>query len=77
MPRRRILMRKIKEALRLKFSCGLTGRQVARSLGVACSTAAEDFRRFAVSGLGYPLPEEIDDAALSTRLGQLRRAYPG
>jgi len=68
MPRRRIPVRKIKEALRLKFACGLTDRQVARSLGVARSTAAEYFRRFASSGLPYPLPEEIDDAVLSTRL---------
>lgn len=35
MPRRRIPVRKIKEALRLKFACGLTDRQVARSIGVA------------------------------------------
>jgi len=68
MPRRRIPVRKIKEALRLKFACGLTDRQVARSLGVARSTAAEYFRRFAASGLPYPLPEEIDDASLSARL---------
>ena len=39
MPRRRIPVRKIKEALRLKFTCGLTDRQVARSIGVARSTA--------------------------------------
>ena len=68
MPRRRIPVRKIKEALRLKFSCGLADRQVARSLGVARSTAAEYFRRFSASGLPYPLPEEVDDAVLSTRL---------
>ena len=68
MPRRRIPVRKIKEALRLKFACGLTDRQVARSLGVARSTAAEYFRRFSASGLPYPLPEEADDAVLSTRL---------
>jgi len=68
MPRRRIPVRKIKEALRLKFACSLTDRQVARSLGVARSTAAEYFRRFAASGLPYPLPEEIDDASLAARL---------
>ena len=68
MPRRRIPVRKIKEALRLKFACGLTDRQVARSIGVARSTAAEYFRRFTASGLPYPLPEEIDDASLTARL---------
>ena len=68
MPRRRIPVRKIKEALRLKFTCGLTDRQVAPSIGVARSTAAEYFRRFAGSGLPYPLPEEIDDASLAARL---------
>lgn len=40
MPRRRISVRKIKEDLRLKLACGLTDRQVARSIGVARSTAA-------------------------------------
>lgn len=39
-------MRKIKEALRLKFACGLTDRQVVRSIGVARSTPEEYFRRF-------------------------------
>jgi len=68
MPRGRIPVRKIKEALRLKFACGLTDRQVARSIGVARSTAAEYFRRFIASGLSYPLPEEIDDASLAARL---------
>ena len=68
MPRGRIPVRKIKEALRLKFACGLTDRQVARSIGVARSTAAEYFRRFIASGLPYPLPEEIDDASLTARL---------
>ena len=68
MPRRRIPVRKIKEALRLKFACSLTDRQVASSIGVARSTAAEYFRRFIASGLPYPLPEEIDDASLTARL---------
>ena len=68
MPRRRIPVRKIKEALRLKLTCGLTDRQVASSIGVARSTAAEYFLRFAASGLPYPLPEEIDDASLVARL---------
>jgi len=68
MPRRRIPVRKIKEALRLKLACGLTDRQVARSIDVARSTAAEYFRRFAASGLPYPLPEEIDDASLAALL---------
>lgn len=76
MPRRRIPVRKIKEALRLKFSCGLSDRQVARSLGVARSTAAEYFRRFASSGLPYPLPEEVDDAVLCDRLFPSPRSLP-
>lgn len=68
MPRRRIPVRKIKEALRLKFTCGLTDRQVACSIGVARSTAAEYFRRFTASGLPYPLPQNVDDASLTARL---------
>jgi transposase len=64
----RVTMRKIKDILRLKWACGLSNRQVAASCGVARSTVAETLYRATAAGLSWPLPEELDDAQLETRL---------
>jgi len=64
-------VRKIKEALRLRYACGLGIRQIAKSLGLSNSTVSELIRRAAAAGLGWPLPEDLDEAALEARL------YPG
>ena len=68
MPAERVTMRKIKDMLRLKWACGLSNRQVAASCGVARSTVAETLYRATAAGLSWPLPEELDDAQLETRL---------
>jgi IS30 family transposase len=47
MPKERLSMRKIHDILRLKWACGLSDRQIARSCGVARSTVAEGLRRAA------------------------------
>jgi transposase len=60
-------MRKIREVLRLT-AAGLSARQAAVSLGVARSTVAECLRRASVSDLTWPVPAEIDDAALERLL---------
>lgn len=44
-------MRRIHEVLRLKFDCGLSIRQSARSLGIGHSSAGDYLCRFAASGL--------------------------
>ncbi|MDX1655918.1 MAG: IS21 family transposase [Candidatus Competibacteraceae bacterium] len=61
-------MRKIREILRLKWACGLSARQVARSCGVARSSVADCLRRAEAVGLSWPLPESLDDAALERQL---------
>lgn len=61
-------MRKILEILRLKFEQGLSGRAIAVAVCAALSTVQECLRRFAASGLGWPLPPELDEAALEARL---------
>jgi hypothetical protein len=61
-------MRTIKDMLRLKWACGLSNRQVAASCGVARSTVAETLYRATAAGLSWPLPEDLDDAQLETRL---------
>ncbi len=74
---RRLPMRKIGEALRLK-SAGLSTRKIALSLSVGQSTVSEYLRRADRAGFGWPLPEGVTDADLETRLfwpkgGETRR----
>jgi transposase len=61
-------VRKIKEMLRLHFEVGLTNRQIARSLSVSHSTVNDLLGRFQVAGLDWPLPEDLDEAALEAEL---------
>jgi transposase len=68
MPAERLLMRKIREILRLKWGCGLSARQIARSLKIARSTVAEYVRRAEEAGLSWPLPEELDETAIERLL---------
>ncbi|MFW6084841.1 MAG: IS21 family transposase, partial [Gemmatimonadota bacterium] len=61
-------MRKVREVLRLRHERGLSYRQVARSVGLAHSTVREYVDRAERAGLMWPLPMELDDAALEVRL---------
>jgi transposase len=61
-------MRKIKEVLRLKWGHNLTNRQIARSCSISHSTVREYLARAKQAGLCWPLPEELDDAALENLL---------
>lgn len=67
-------MRKIREVLRLKFEAGLSDSAIARSIGSARSTVHECVKRAREAGLGWPLPAELDEAALHGRL--YRRDVP-
>jgi len=68
MPAKRLSMRQVKEVLRLKWACGLSDRQIAQSLGISRPTVTQYVRRLKVAGLSWPLPEDLDDAALESRL---------
>lgn len=74
-------MRKIREVLRLRAS-GLSVAATARSLGVATGTVWTYARRLKAAGLSWPLPAELDDAALERLLypppptGRCGRAAP-
>ena len=61
-------MRKIREVLRLRFEMRLPARQVAGSVRIARSSVGEYERRFALSGLSWPLPESLSDTELERRL---------
>ena len=77
MPRPHNAMRRIRDVLRLKFDQGHSARQIALSLGLARSTVAEYLQRAVAAGLGWPLPEDLDDAALEARLFPPAPAAPG
>jgi transposase len=61
-------MRQVREVLRLKHAAGLSERHIAAALGISRSTVAEYLRRAAVVGIIWPVPTELDDAALEGRL---------
>ena len=74
MPARRLLVRKIREVLRLKHKRGLSHRAIAQACAIGLGTVSLYLQRTAQQGLGWPLPAELDDAALEARL--FRRAAP-
>lgn len=68
MSQRRLSMRKIREILRLKWSLNLGLRQIARSCNLSHSTIGEYLARAQAAGITWPLPAELDDAALEELL---------
>jgi len=68
MPALRTTMRKIKELLRLRFALGLSIRQIACSCSISHGVVANYLQRAQVARITWPLPEEVDDAALEALL---------
>jgi transposase len=68
MPNQKLSMRRIKEVLRLYFEQKRSRREIARNLKLSPTTVADYIQRAQVTGLGYPLPAELDDEALNQRL---------
>ena len=68
MAKERIPMRKIRETLRLKHACDLTEREIAGSVRAAPSTVHDYLARAGAAGLRWPVPEDLDDAALEALL---------
>jgi len=64
----RVSMRKTKEILRLYFGMGLTRRQVARSCCISHSTVAGYVRKAEAAGIGWPLPDGLDETILESKL---------
>jgi transposase len=61
-------MRRVREMLRLTRDAGMSVSEVARRTGVARSTLREMIDRFDCSGLAWPLPMDLTDGDLETRL---------
>ncbi len=54
----------IRGVLRLHFACGLSKRRIAPLVGVGPTAVRECIGRATTAGLGWPLPEVLDDEAL-------------
>ena len=61
-------MRKIKDVLRYRHSTDLSLEAIARALNISKGVVAKYLRLAADAGLGWPLPEGLDDSALEKRL---------
>jgi transposase len=61
-------MRKTREILRLRWGERRTLREVAQSCGVGATTVHDVLARAKAAGLTWPLPDELDEAALAGRL---------
>jgi hypothetical protein len=68
MAKMRMSMRKIREMLRLTHELGLSVRQVCEATGVGKTAVSEYVSRAKVAGITWPIPLEIDDAALERLL---------
>lgn len=69
-------MRMVWEALRLRFDQRLSQREIAQSLALSQSTVHEYLARFQPSGLPWPLPPALDEAALEAQLFRRAAAPP-
>jgi len=68
MAKQRLSMRKIREVLRLKFDCALSGHRIAQSCQISRSTVADYLYRFEKAGLSWPLPEDLSEEELEKKL---------
>jgi transposase len=61
-------MRKIEDVLRLKWSAGLSARQIGKAVGIGRTTVSEYIARAEAAGITWPLPVGMDAAQLERRL---------
>ena len=68
MPAERVAMRRVREILRLHHQHGLGCKRIARSRNVSKNTVLLCLQRAAAAGLGWPLPDGLDNAQLDAML---------
>jgi transposase len=68
MTQERLTVRKIREVLRLHHQAELSNRAIARTCKVSNSTVGEYLERAEQAGLGWPLPDDLNDQELYRRL---------
>jgi transposase len=64
----RLLMRRLRELLRLKYDAGLSHRAIAQACAVGLGTVTTYLERATAAGLTWPLPDDLDDATLEARV---------
>jgi transposase len=69
-------MREVIAAFRLPYDHGRSQREIARALGLSQSTVNDYLRRFRGAGLPWPLPPDVDEAAVETQLFATTDAAP-
>ena len=68
MAQRRLSMRSVHEVLGLKYDLDRSHREIAAVVGISLSTVSSYLSRAEAAGLSWPLPEEMDDDALTAAL---------
>lgn len=68
MPQERVTMRKIRDILRLAWSCNQSRQTIATSCGIGKTTVTDTLYRASAAKLSWPLPFELDDEGLETLL---------
>ena len=68
MPQERLSMRKIRDVLRYRHSAGLSLEAISRALNLSKGVVAKYIRLASAAGLGWPLPDELDDSGLEKLL---------
>jgi transposase len=61
-------MRKLREVLRLTMGSGMPERQVGIALGIGKGTVNDIVHRAKAAGVGWPIPDDLDDVALEAKL---------
>jgi hypothetical protein len=61
-------MRKIREILRLAWSCNQTRQSISDSCGIGKTTVTDTLYRASAAGLSYPLLADLDDERLERLL---------
>ena len=56
----RLLMRRLRELLRLKYDVGLSHRAIAQACAVGLGTVTTYLQRATAAGLTWPLPDDLD-----------------
>lgn len=68
MANQRLPMRNIREILRLKYQARLSNRQIADRQSISHSTVNDYLRRAKATSIAWPLPEDLSDQELESRL---------
>jgi transposase len=68
MPAERVLMKKIRDVLRLTFELRMSRRKVSEATGVGRTAVTDYVQRAGAAGLGWPLPEGLDDTGFERLL---------